>query len=203
MRCILITFAFFTILCSCSSKTSPLSEEGTLPETSQPLQDTPTNVEQDNTTVEFILSSSSFSEGNAIPARYTCTGENLSPHLVWTGVPANTVSFVLIVDDLDAPRGVFTHWIVFDIPSDINELQEGMGNTVPPVFGALFGNNDMNKDVYGGPCPPSGSPHHYRFTLYAIDTTLGLAEGASKKQVLEAIEGHVIQKSTLTGTFKR
>jgi Raf kinase inhibitor-like YbhB/YbcL family protein len=127
----------------------------------------------------------------------------MSPHLAWSGTPAGTVSFALIVDDPDAPGGVFTHWIVFNIPSTANELREGAGNSTSPASSALHGKNDMRKDLYGGPCPPPGNAHHYRFTLYAIDTTLDLAEGASKQQVLEAIEGHVIGRSTLTGTFKR
>jgi len=203
IHCIIIILAICTVICSCSSKSSFPTEGETLPETSPPPQDTPAHVEQDITTVEFVLSSMSFNDGDAIPERHTCTGEDLSPHLSWTGVPANTVSFVLIVDDQDAPRGVFTHWIVFNIPSDINELSEGMGNIAPPAFGVLFGKNDMKKSLYGGPCPPPGSSHRYRFTIYAIDTTLGLAEGASKQHVLDAMEGHVIRESTLTGTFKR
>ncbi len=203
IRCIVIVLAFFTVVCSCSSKSSFPAEEEALPEPSQPPQDTTANVEQDTTPVELILSSKSFGDGDAIPVRYTCAGENLSPQLAWTGVPATTVSFVLILDDPDAPRGVFTHWIAFNIPSDINELEEGMGNAVPPDFGVLFGKNDMKKDMYGGPCPPPGSPHHYRFTLYAIDAALGLDEGASKQQVLEAMNGHIIQESILTGIFKR
>jgi Raf kinase inhibitor-like YbhB/YbcL family protein len=169
----------------------------------QPQSDTIDTGQQEKAEQEFILSSQAFKEGAAIPFKYTCKGENISPQLTWSGTPTDTVSFVLILDDPDAPGGVFTHWIVFNIPSTANELREGAGNSTSPASSALHGKNDMRKDLYGGPCPPPGNAHHYRFTLYAIDTSLDLAEGASKQQVLEAIEGHVIGRSTLTGTFKR
>jgi Raf kinase inhibitor-like YbhB/YbcL family protein len=169
----------------------------------QPPAETTTVKEKEDVEMDFLLTSSAFKEGEPIPARYTCEGENLSPYLTWEGVPDSTVSFALIVEDPDAPVGVFTHWILFNIPSSTSELTEGTGNQVQPAIDALHGKNDMNKKMYGGPCPPSGKPHRYQFTLYALDTTLDLAEGISKKQALAAIEGHVLAQSTLTGTFGR
>ena len=199
----------FLIACGADKDASPVSspEEPAVekPETAEPQlpPETATAEESEEVEMDFILTSSAFKEGEPIPARYTCEGENLSPHLTWVGVPDGTVSFLLIVDDPDAPAGVFTHWVLFNIPSSISELEEGAGNQVKTTIGALHGKNDMNKNMYGGPCPPSGKPHHYQFTLYALDTTLDLAEGVTKKQALAAIEGHVLAQSTLTGTFKR
>ena len=202
-------FCVFLIACGADEDASPiLSPEEPLvekPETDEPQLPpvTATIDESEEAKMDFVLTSSAFKEGEPIPARYTCEGENLSPYLAWVGVPDDTVSFALILDDPDAPAGVFTHWVLFNIPSDISELDEGAGNQVQTTLGALHGKNNMNKNMYGGPCPPSGKPHHYRFTLYALDTTLDLAEGVSRKQVLTAIEGHVLAQNTLTGTFKR
>jgi Raf kinase inhibitor-like YbhB/YbcL family protein len=175
------------------------------PETGETQLPSETNTvdESEEAEMDFVLNSNAFEEGEPIPVRYTCRGENLSPFLTWVGVPDGTVSFALIVDDPDAPAGLFTHWVLFNIPSRISELEEGAGNQVQTAIGALHGKNDMNKNMYGGPCPPSGKPHRYQFTLYALDTTLDLAEGVSRKQTLAALEGHVLARSTLTGTFKR
>jgi Raf kinase inhibitor-like YbhB/YbcL family protein len=174
-------------------------------ETGEPQLPPETTAVDENEEVEmdFIVTSNAFKEGEPIPVRYTCEGENLSPFLAWSGVPDGTVSLALIVDDPDAPAGVFTHWVLFNIPSSISELDEGTGNQVQTTIGALHGKNDMSKNMYGGPCPPAGKPHHYQFTLYALDTTLDLGEGVSRKQALAAIEGHVLAQNTLTSTFKR
>ena len=169
----------------------------------QPSPETTRVDEKEEVEMDFILRSSAFGEGAPIPLRYTCEGENVSPYLTWMGVPDGTVSFTLIVEDPDAPVGVFTHWILFNIPSSTGELMEGTGNQIQPGNGALHGKNDMNKNMYGGPCPPPGKPHRYRFTLYALDITLDLTEGISKKQALEAMEGHVLARNTLTGTYER
>ena len=206
-----VIFCVFLIACGANGDAStvpPLEKPAVeKPETGEPQPPPETTEvdekEEEEMVVDFILTSSAFKEGEPIPARYTCEGENLSPYLTWGGIPDGTVSFALIVDDPDAPAGVFTHWVLFNIPSSMSELEEGAGNQVRTAIGALHGKNDMNKNMYGGPCPPAGKPHRYQFTLYALDTTLDLAEGVSKKQALAAIEGHVLARSTLTGTFKR
>jgi hypothetical protein len=147
--------------------------------------------------------SSVFQEGERIPAKYTCEGEDISPPLTWGEVPAGTKSFALIVDDPDAPGGVFTHWVLFNLPATSRELPEAVPTQPQLPNGALQGKNDFGKIGYGGPCPPPGSPHRYRFNLYALDQPLELKAGATKKQVLEAIQGHILAQAQLTGIYQR
>jgi len=149
------------------------------------------------------VSSSVFEEGGEIPAKYTCEGENISPPLSWGEAPAGTGSFALIMDDPDAPIGVFTHWVLFNLPPDSRELPEGVPAEGKLASGALQGNNGLSQIGYFGPCPPPGAVHHYGFTLYALDRTLDLAVGASKEQVLEAMRGHILAQGQLVGTYKR
>ncbi len=149
------------------------------------------------------VSSPAFREGDRIPTKYTCEGQDISPLLAWSETPAGTQSFALIVDDPDAPGGVFTHWVLFNIPSDSRELPEAVPAQSQLPSGALQGKNDFGKIGYGGPCPPPGHPHRYQFTLYALDQLLDLKAGASKKQVLEAMQGHILAQGQLTGTFQR
>ncbi|MFQ5592644.1 MAG: YbhB/YbcL family Raf kinase inhibitor-like protein [Anaerolineae bacterium] len=149
----------------------------------------------------FILKSTVFHEGEAIPKRYTCDGEDVSPELRWEDTPANTRSFALIMDDPDAPGRTFTHWVLFDIPADTTNLPEGLraGDI------GQSGRNDFSKAGYGGPCPPPGhGPHRYFFTLYALDTdSLNLSDGASRSQVEQALEGHIIGQARLMGRYER
>ena len=149
------------------------------------------------------VSSAAFQEGGTIPTKYTCVGQDISPQLAWSESPAGTQSFALIVDDPDAPGGVFTHWVLFNIPSDSRELPEAVPAQPQLTGGALQGRNDFGRVGYGGPCPPPGRPHRYQFTLYALDRLLDLKAGASKKQVLEAMQGHILAQGQLTGTFQR
>ena len=146
------------------------------------------------------LSTPAFKDGEAIPARYTCEGEDISPQLSWGEPPAGTQTFVLIVDDPDAPSGVFTHWVLFNLPSGSRGLPEAVSASAE---GALEGESSFGRSGYGGPCPPPGSPHHYRFTLYALDKRLELAVGVSKEQVIEAMSGHILARGQLTGTYQR
>jgi len=150
---------------------------------------------------EFIgkmkLISPAFNEGEEIPIKYTCNGQDINPELIIEGVPENTESLVLIVDDPDAPFGTFTHWVLFNIPATIRKIKE---NSIPQ--GSKEGKNDFNKINYGGPCPPSGI-HRYRFKLYALDTTLNLKEGASKQEVENAMKGHILEKTVLIGKYKK
>ena len=144
------------------------------------------------------LSSSALNEGEPIPVKYTCDGENVSPPLRWSGVPAGAGSLALIADDPDAPRGTFTHWILFGIPPQTTELAEGQ-----QPGGVAQGRNDFGRTGYGGPCPPRGNPHRYFFKLYALDTDLQLPPGATKQDLLRAMEGHIIAEGQLMGTYQR
>lgn len=154
---------------------------------------------------EMVLSVSSpaFQEGEKIPVKYTCQGEDVSPPLAWSEPPAGTQSFTLIVDDPDAPGGVFTHWVLFNIPSHSRELPEAIPTQAELSSGALQGKNDFGRIGYGGPCPPPGSPHRYQFILYAVDHPLDLRAAVSKKQVLDALQGHILAEGQLMGTYQR
>jgi len=153
--------------------------------------------------MSLSVSSSVFQEGNPIPTKYSCEGQDVSPQLAWDGSPAGTQSFAMIVDDPDAPVGVFTHWVLFNLPTGSHELPEAIPVQSPLTSGALQGKNDFGKIGYGGPCPPPGSPHRYQFTVYALDGKLDLPTGASKEQVLEAMSGHILAQGTLTGIYQR
>jgi Raf kinase inhibitor-like YbhB/YbcL family protein len=137
-----------------------------------------------------------------IPARFTCSGEDLSPALAWTDPPAGTRSFALITDDPDAPSGTFTHWVVYDLPPSARQLPEGVPRTADPE-GGRQGRNDFDKIGYSGPCPPPGNPHRYSFRLYALDRKMGLRAGASKSDLERALKGHVLAQSEWIGRFGR
>jgi hypothetical protein len=145
-----------------------------------------------------VVSSPAFAAGVAIPRRFTCEGENLSPPLGWSGVPAGTVEIALVVDDPDAPRGTYLHWVVVGIEPDHAELAEG---AVPP--GARQLRNSAGTATYTGPCPPGGPPHHYRFTVYALERGADIASDASPEAATEAIEAAAAARGRLVGTFGR
>jgi hypothetical protein len=149
------------------------------------------------------LSSTSFQNGSRIPAKYTCSGANLSPQLAWTAPPAATASFALIVTDPDAPRGTWVHWVLYNLPAGTRALPEGLPALGQLPDGALQGRNDFGEIGYGGPCPPPGAPHHYHFTLYALDAKLNLPVGATRTQVEAAIQGHILAHGELIGLFQR
>jgi Raf kinase inhibitor-like YbhB/YbcL family protein len=154
---------------------------------------------------ESVLSVSSmaFQEGKEIPVKYTCQGQDISPSVAWGEPPSGTKSVLLVMDDLDAPVGVFTHWVIFNIPPDRRELAEAVPAQPQLPDGSRQGENSFGRIGYGGPCPPSGNPHRYQFTVYALDIPLGVVAGASKKQVLDASEGHILARGKLTGTYQR
>jgi len=145
----------------------------------------------------FHLTSAAFKAQGAIPSKYTCQGENISPPLSWEGAPEGTVTFALIVDDPDAPAKTWTHWLLYDIPAESVAIEEG---GIPP--GALQGLNDFGDAAYGGPCPPSGI-HRYFFKLYALNSRLSLPTGSSKKQLEGSMASHIIGKAELIGTYQR
>jgi Raf kinase inhibitor-like YbhB/YbcL family protein len=155
----------------------------------------------------FTLSSSAFAPGGVISKRYTCDDANVSPPLAWSGAPAGTKSFALIVDDPDAPdpaapKRVYVHWVLYDIPATVAELAEGEGRA-SNVSGAHDGLNDDKGRGYTGPCPPIGR-HRYFHKLYALDALLGdLGAGAQKADVERAMTGHVLATAELMGTYSR
>lgn len=148
----------------------------------------------------FTLRSPAFEHGRAVPRRFTCDGDNVSPPLEWTGAPAGTVRFALVLDDPDAPSGTFTHWLVCDLPAEQTRIDEGI-----PLDGiAMEGVNDFGREGYGGPCPPRGhGPHHYRFHLYAVGQAMKLPNGFSRRDLDRALRGHVLGTALLEGTYGR
>lgn len=150
------------------------------------------------------LRSPAFGQGEDIPKRYTCDGENRSPPLAWTGVPEGTRSFVLFCNDPDAPVGLFHHWVAWDIPGDWRELKAGYG---PESLedGFRQGINSFGRPGYGGPCPPKGhGPHHYHFRLCAVsEATLSLEASADYDEVLEAAKPYILDEAELIGIYER
>lgn len=155
--------------------------------------------------LRLALTSSAFKNGHAIPARFTCDGEDISPELSWSGAPQDTESFVLIVEDPDAPGGTFIHWVLYDLPGDTRTLPEGVpkGATLPQLGGARQGHTNFKSLGYGGPCPPKGPAHHYHFRLFALDAQLGLDAGATRDEVVDAMNAHELGRAELVGTYAR
>ena len=148
------------------------------------------------------ITSSSFKEGDEIPSKYTCHGENISPQISWTGSPENTKCFALISDDPDAPAGDWVHWVIYNIPSSVSELTENIPKNKKLDNGTEQGLNDFRKTGYDGPCPPGGI-HRYYFKLYALDILLDKNAELTKKELLKAIEGHILSEARLMGKYKR
>lgn len=147
------------------------------------------------------LMSSAFASGNTIPDKYTCDGENVSPPLNWTGVPEGTAALVLIVDDPDAPNGVFSHWVLYNMSSERRVLDEGVSPGNVGDIGAE-GRNDFGNQRYEGPCPPTGPAHTYYFRLYALEAPLELPAGATRAQVLDEMH-NVLAHTELLGRYGR
>jgi len=152
----------------------------------------------------LMLASPAIPPGGEIPAQYTCDGAGISPPLTWSGLPDGTKSLVLIVEDPDAPSGVFRHWTVFDIPAGSHGLDAGYSAN-RPAAGLREARNDFGKPGYAGPCPPKGHGiHHYRFRLIAISRpTLDLKPPAEVSDVLRTAEPYAIQRAELVGTYHR
>ncbi len=144
------------------------------------------------------LSSAAFEANMAIPAKYSCKGDDVSPPLAWKNAPTETRSFALIFDDPDAPAGTWVHLVVFNIPAEMDTFPEDI--SLPPDISV--GKNSWGNTRYGGPCPPSGI-HRYFFKLYALDTDLSLKDGASKTDLLAAMEHHILAQAELMGTFSK
>jgi Raf kinase inhibitor-like YbhB/YbcL family protein len=148
--------------------------------------------------------SSAVTAGATFPARYTCEGADISPPLEWRGVPSEAQSLAIIFDDPDAPRGVWCHWVLYDIPADRDGLSEGFAaKTRDPQRDGTQGRNDFGVLGYGGPCPPVGSEHRYYFRLFALDEKLDLPPGANRQQLMERMEGHIVARAELMSRYAR
>lgn len=152
----------------------------------------------------LTLSSPAFGQEQPIPARYTCDGEDISPPLIWRDPPPRTQSFAVVCSDPDAPAGTWYHWAVYDIPTSVSQLEEGLPKTA--TAGQLRqAVTDFRRSGYGGPCPPKGhGAHHYRFHVMALSVaSLGLPEDAHCKDVERAAASHMLDEAVLTGTYSR
>lgn len=153
------------------------------------------------------LTSIAFSAGGHIPQEFTCDGADHSPPLAWSGAPESTAAFALIMDDPDAPAGTWVHWVIYNIPKTNQQLAGGQEKIdrlgTGAMQGAAWGVQDFSRVGYHGPCPPPGKAHRYVFKLFALDTVLNLAPKATKNQLLQAMQGHVLAETSLTGLYGR
>ncbi len=167
--------------------------------------DTEANVTEVNTMQNISISAEAFRDGDMIPAEYTCDGKDVSPVLSWSGIPQGTKSITLIMDDPDAPRGTFVHWVLYNIPAEAQKLPKAIQGKETLSDGSRHGSTDFGKGTvgYGGPCPPPGKPHRYYFRIYALDAKLDLPPGASRSEVEKAMKGHILAKGELMGKYGR
>jgi len=150
---------------------------------------------------EIKLTSAALKDGQSIPAPYTCDGVNISPPLEWSGLPKTTKTVAVVVDDPDAPSGTWVHWVLYNLPADNIGLVENVPASENLKAGGFQGKNDFGKIGYGGPCPPSGT-HRYFFKIYALDSELPLKAGATKAELMKAMEGHIVLEGQLMGTYR-
>jgi len=149
----------------------------------------------------LTLKSPAFSEGEMIPKKFTCDGDDISPALSWDGVPPETKSIALIVDDPDAPGGDWVHWVLFNLPSSARSLPESVPTQKTLADGSRQGLNDFRRIGYGGPCPPRGTTHRYYFKVYALDIYLDLEPAATKAQVEAGSRGHILAEGRFMGRY--
>ncbi len=174
------------LLAVCTAACAGAPQPGT-PEAAGPLQ----------------LTTPAFAPGEAIPQQYTCDGQDTSPALLWSGVPPGAQSLALIMDDPDAPGGTWVHWVLYNLPPDIAGLEAGVEKSEQVSGLGLQGVTDFRRPGYGGPCPPAGSEHRYFLRLYALDTRLELPGGATREQVDQAMQGHILAQGELMGVYAR
>lgn len=186
--------SFAIVLLAATIVAGCFKQQKASPEVAPPQTPSPGNV--------FKLTSNAFTEDQPIPRQYTCDGVNVSPGLEWTGVPKTAMTVAIIADDPDAPSGTFTHWLLYNLPSETMGMVENLPATGNLKAGGQQGENDFQKIGYGGPCPPSGT-HRYFFKIYALDDELPLKAGAKRAEVEKAMEGHIVGQSQLMGTYKR
>ncbi len=147
------------------------------------------------------ITSPAFKEDGKLPQKYTCRGQGVSPPLLWTNAPVQTRAFALVMEDLDAPGGIFTHWLIFNIPGESTGLPENVPREENLPGGIQQGSNDFNHTGYGGPCPPDGASHRYRLTLYALDQPIELETCSDKTRLLMAMDGHVLEQAQIKTTY--
>lgn len=152
--------------------------------------------------MEIKITSSAFGEGEMIPSKYTCAGDDVSPPLRWDNLPENTRTIAIICDDPDAPMGEFVHWVLYNLPAGVDHLEEGFADDETLEDGTRQGITDFGSTGYGGPCPPSGV-HRYFFKIYALDSQIDIVPIADKKHLLTAMEGHLLGQGRLVGKYKR
>ena len=152
---------------------------------------------------ESIQVISSFVDGGAIPQKYTCDGEDISPSISWSDIPNGTKSIVLIVDDPDAAEQPWAHWVLFNIPSQLTGVAEGIENIEVVRGVGIHGFNNWGETGYRGPCPPVGDSHQYFFKLYALDSPLNLQPGATASEVINAMEDHILGQGQLVANYSR
>ena len=152
--------------------------------------------------MSFELTSTAFGNGDLIPTKYTCDDQDISPPLEWRDPPEGTRSFALICDDPDAPVGTWVHWVLYNLPASTRDLPEAVPSDSDLSDGGRHGQNSWRRPGYGGPCPPGGT-HRYFFKLYALDAELDLAAGASKEQLLAAMNGHELASTETMGMYSR
>jgi Raf kinase inhibitor-like YbhB/YbcL family protein len=163
---------------------------------------TPAKKEQPIPTSTFALWSSAFEADQDIPAKYSCSGENVSPALTWKGAPDGTQAYALEVDDPDNPKKVIVHWVVYNIPSATNSFSEGVPDKAKLADGSMQGKNEDGKTRWRGPCPPAGPAHHYFFKIYALDAPLELKQKSTAAQVEAAMKGHILGQAQLIGRYQ-
>lgn len=160
------------------------------------------SIDKEEKKMEIDIKSSAFDEGGFIPVKFTCDGQNISPPLEWNGVPEGTQSLALISDDPDAPMGTWVHWVVYNIPPDINGLEEGIPKKEILANDIEQGLTDFGSVGYGGPCPPRGT-HRYFFKIFALDRKFNFKPGLTKSELLEKIKDNIIGRGELIGKYKR
>ena len=170
---------------------------------SSPADRTPAAVGVGGETAKFALLSTAFDHDGHIPEHYTCDGKDFSPQLRWGAPPDGTASLALIMDDPDAPRGTFVHWLIWNIAANTRPCEEAMPVAATLPDGSRQGENGARVVGYRGPCPPGTSEHRYFFKLYALDTMLTLPSGANKQQLLDAMQGHILGQGELVGRYSR
>lgn len=150
----------------------------------------------------MMITSTAFSPGELIPPEFTCDGNDVSPPLAWSDVPPGAISLALISDDPDAPGGRWVHWVAWNLPVSPGRLDRGQPGKGELADGTRQGTNDFHRPGYGGPCPPSGT-HRYYFRLFALDTRLDLAAGATRAELEGAMKGHILATAELMGKYRR
>ncbi|HSO11308.1 MAG TPA: YbhB/YbcL family Raf kinase inhibitor-like protein [Anaerolineales bacterium] len=186
----------------CSLILSAIALSACAPSTPATPEQTITDPLEMEETMSIELTSNAFKQGQPIPEKYSCKGEDVSPALAWGEPPTGTQSFALIMDDPDAPVGTWDHWILFNIPASARGLPESFPANETHPDGSMSGKNSWGRMGYGGPCPPGGT-HRYFFRLYALDEMLAISAGASKGELEKAMVGHILAHGELMGTFTK